>query len=312
MVASVPYLDGERLRKLLPPLEAQQAVQSFFTERRREELAAPPRSHLEVPGSSRSGLYMPAATDSFIAVKFVHRAPERQPLLSGDVFLYDAANGRLLLTVDAGPFTALRTAAVTAAATCHLRPRSRRLLVFGAGVQAASHLAAFSAAWPELEAIHVVTRTEGAYRRLLANLSASLAGRVKRCTDTGTELARADCIVAASAATAPLFHWGDVPQTCHISAIGSAVPAKQELPPEAFLECRSWVDTPVALQESGDCLAALKAGWSAQRLEGDLFDLLESAPGSAGRGRTLFKGVGEAAQDLAVMMGLWRRLQGKG
>ncbi len=87
--------------------------------------------------------------------------------------------------------------------------------------------------------------------------------------------------------------------------IGSATPRMNELPPAAFLEGRVWLDTRNALEESGDLHAAQRAGWSEALLAGDLFDLLgPGPPPQRGEGRTVFKSVGHAAQDLAILVRL--------
>ena len=77
MSEPVPYLTGERLRALLPPGEALAAVQDFFAAHRREDVAVPQRIHLPVPGQETPGLYMPAATPRYVALKSVHLMPRR-------------------------------------------------------------------------------------------------------------------------------------------------------------------------------------------------------------------------------------------
>jgi len=73
-----------------------------------------------------------------------------------------------------------------------------------------------------------------------------------------------------------------------------------------------WVDTPSALHDSGDFHAALKQGWDKAQLAGDLWALLgtNSPVGANGaEGRVVFKSVGHAAQDLAVLTHIWQGYQ---
>jgi ornithine cyclodeaminase/alanine dehydrogenase-like protein (mu-crystallin family) len=315
MSATAEYLNEERLLRLLTPAAALEAVRAFFSAHRREDVRVPPRIHLPAPGRSTVGLYMPAATSSYIGVKIVHLMPERRPAVEAEVFLYDAETGKLLFWGDGKPLTGLRTAAVSLAATRELLPGCRSVVVFGGGVQAAAHLAAFASAYPELETLHAVTRSPPGFERLREQLSPDLRGRVARSDAGIVDLGGADCIVTTTPAGAPLFDWEAVPETCHIVAVGSATPAMNELPPEAFLASNVWVDTPVALEEAGDCLAAMKRGWQPeQALRGDLFDLLgRGATGQGvpeGGGRTLFKSVGHAGEDLAILVRLWESLGG--
>ncbi len=318
MPSPFPYLDGERLLRLLSPMEAIAAIEAFFASHAREEVRVPERIHLKVPGRNTFGLYMPAAIGSYIGVKLVHLMPERAPSVEAEIFLYDAPTGRLLFWGDGKPLTGLRTAGVSAAAARKLLPECRSLLVFGGGVQAAAHIVAFAAAYPELSQVSVATRTEDSFAGLRARLPEHLSVRVRRGGDTPRELASADCVITTTPAPRPLFRWEDVPPACHLVAVGSATPAMQELPEDAFLESRVWVDTRAALHESGDCLAAERQGWREEHLSGDLFDLLAPAvPARGGAalstgeqgGRTLFKSVGHAAQDLALLIHLWSALQ---
>jgi ornithine cyclodeaminase/alanine dehydrogenase-like protein (mu-crystallin family) len=317
MAEPAPYLSGERLRALLPPAEALAAVQRFFARHRREAVVVPPRIHLPVPGRDTIGLYMPAATRDFVGLKSVHLMPSRFPSVEAEVFLYDAETGRLLFWGDGKPMTALRTAAVSTAATRRLLDSCRTLVVYGAGVQAAAHVAAFAAAYPELETVWAVTRSPASFARLQQALPADLRARLRPCADPAPALAAADCVVTTTPAPRPLFAWDALGPRCHVVGIGSATHAMNELPPEAFLEGRAWLDTRGAIEEAGDLRAAVARGWSEARLGGDLFDLLgpDARPtldSGGGPGRTVFKSVGHAAQDLAVLIHLWQRLQADG
>ena len=304
------YLDEERLLGLLSPATALEAVQGFFATHRREDVKVPKRIHLHVPGRNTRGLYMPAATSDFVGVKIVHSMPERRPSVEAEVFLYDAETGRLLFWGDGKPLTALRTAAVSVAATLRLLPRCERMVVYGAGVQAAAHIAAFASAYPELAEVRAVTRGQESTQRLFQQLPGALRDLVSESADPAADLARCDCVVTATPAPEPLFAWRDVPAVCHIAAVGASGVDMNEIPPEAFLEGAVWVDTPEALREAGDGLAAKALGWDEAELKGDLFDLLGSdAPTPTGGGRTLFKSVGHAAQDLAVFIRIQELLQ---
>ncbi|MBI3993024.1 MAG: ornithine cyclodeaminase family protein, partial [Candidatus Lambdaproteobacteria bacterium] len=145
---------------------------------------------------------------------------------------------------------------------------------------------------------------------LQAALPPTLAGRVVRCPGDDANVARADIVVTTTPAGTPLFRAEALRDDAHVVAIGSATPVMHEVPAAAFLRSQVWVDTPQALHEAGDCLRAVEAGWRADALAGDLFDLLGGAPPRAAP-RTLFKSVGHAAQDLAILIALWRRLSGE-
>jgi len=316
--APARYVSGEQLQTLLTPAEALRAIQEFFAVHPRESVAAPPRLHLPVPGRETIGLYMPAATPSHVGVKLVHLMPKRRPAVEAEVFLYDAQTGRLLFWGDGKPMTALRTAAVSAAASLRLKTECHTLAVFGAGVQAAAHVRAFLSAYPALTEIHAFTRTPESRQRLLAALTPEARAKVRPPAGADA-LAGCDIVITTTPAPAPLFVWEQLHPAAHVVAVGSATPDMNELPVEAFLHGAVWVDTPTALHEAGDLLRAKAAGWETSRLGGDLFDLLTPGPGGnrmaetlarSGQARTVFKSVGHAAQDLAVLIHLLSLLPG--
>lgn len=306
------YLEGRRLLELLPPMEALRAIQRFFAGHGPESVVAPERIHLRVPGRETVGLYMPSATREYVGVKIVHLMPSRYPSVEAEIFLYDAETGRLLFWGDGKPLTGLRTAAVSCAASLRLKPDCRRLLVYGAGIQAAAHIVAFAAAYPMLEDIRAAARSAESFRRLQGLLPAELAGRVTPSAEPAADLAAADCAIATTPAPEPLFRWEEVPAGCHLVGIGSATPEMNELPPAAFREAEAWVDTRDTLRESGDLHAAQRSGWSEAELAGDLFALLAEPPPRPGPKRaraTLFKSAGHAAQDLPLLIRLWEAMQ---
>ena len=307
----VPYVDAARLVSLLPPAEALAAVQHLFAVVGREHVTVPPRIHLPVPGRHTVGLYMPAATDRYVGVKIAHLMPRRRPNVEAEIFLYDAETGRLLFWGDGKPLTGLRTAAVSAAASLRLQPTCRRLTVYGAGVQAAAHIAAFAAAYPMLEEVRAVTRGPESDARLHDLLAPALRERLLPLGDPARALAEADCVVTTTPAPEPVLDWAHLGPRTHVVGIGSATREMNELPPVAFLEGQVWLDTANAVKEAGDLHAAVAQGWREERLAGDLFDLLGATtpPPPAPGQRTLFKSVGHAAQDLALLIRLWERLQ---
>lgn len=318
MTTTPAFLDGERLVALLTPAEALAAVQGFFATHGPGDVEAPPRIHMAIPGRNTTGLYMPAATREFAAVKIVHLMPHRFPSVEAEVFLYDAESGKLLFWGDGKPMTALRTAAVSTAATLRLMSTCGSLLVFGAGVQAGAHVQAFASAYPGLETVWAATRSPESFARLEASLAPDLRPALRHCENSAAvraALGEVDCIVATTPAPDPLFDWAALGPRCHVVGIGSATHDMNELPPEAFLRGSVWVDTRNALREAGDFRAALAKGWDEASLRGDLFDLLggetkDTLPTQGNEVRTVFKSVGHAAQDLAILIRLWEMLNG--
>jgi ornithine cyclodeaminase len=314
----LPYLDAGSLTALLTAPQALQAVQTFFATHDRAAVTVPHRIHLAVPQQPTVGLYMPAATPRFIGLKLAHILPHRKPAVEAEAFLFDADSGRLLLWGDGKALTALRTAAVSVAASLRLKPRCETMAIFGTGTQAVAHITAFASAYPELKRIWSVARTVASYFRMEGALPPESRELVRLSENPHAHLAGCDCVVTATPARAPLFAWEQVPPGCLVVGVGSATPEMNELPSAAFLGSAVWVDSPNAVVESGDLLQAAQAGWRKEAVTGDLHDLLtpgyDPAPAVArsDQGQIVFKSVGHAAQDLALLIRLWENHGSRG
>jgi len=310
MPGNAPFLSAERLQAMLSPAEALSAIQTFFRTHGPADVAVPPRIHLPFPGRSTIGLYMPAATGTHSGVKIVHLMPDRYPSVAAEVFLYDAETGALLFWGDGKPLTGLRTAGVSCAAALQLRGKCDNLLVFGAGVQAAAHIRLFLAGYGDVGNITVAARGEASFRRMLAMLPPEEAARPRLALPGSAELeaalGAADVVVTTTPAPQPLFAWEALAPTALVVGIGSATHAMNELPPEGFVEAEVWLDTANAVEEAGDLQAAQKAGWRPGSQRGELGDLLRAdhATTRDQGGRAIFKSVGHAAQDLAILVHL--------
>src|SRR5882672_5045675 len=162
-------LDGAGLRTALPMSAAIDALEAGF--HAQDPSAQPLRSHLSTPSGSM--LLMPASGDGGVGVKLVTLTPgnpERGLAFIGGVYvLFDAATQTPEAILDGAVLTALRTAAVSGLATRHLaNPDAERLVIFGAGVQARSHLEAMVTVRP-IRHVAVVSRTLERARALVAD-----------------------------------------------------------------------------------------------------------------------------------------------
>jgi ornithine cyclodeaminase/alanine dehydrogenase-like protein (mu-crystallin family) len=134
-------IGAEELRARLPMVAAVDALEEAFgTE---EPGSGPLRTHVE----TRAGtlLLMPAIGEAGLGVKLVSLTPSNPdrglPFIHASYVLFDAETQAPEAVINGSALTALRTAAVSALATRHVsREDARRLVLFGAGVQARSHL----------------------------------------------------------------------------------------------------------------------------------------------------------------------------
>ena len=148
---------------------------------------------------------MPAFGDGGVGVKLVTLTPDNPerglPFIGGVYVLFDAGTQAPEAVIDGAALTALRTAAVSGLATRHLAdPDAERLVIFGAGVQARSHLEAM-----------VAVRADPARHRRVAHPRAS-ARRSSRARDRGIDadvgdvgdVADADVICTCTTSDEPL------------------------------------------------------------------------------------------------------------
>lgn len=293
-------LGADRLRELLPPRAAVDALEAAFAADDRAD--APLRTHHAT--SAGDLLLMPAWGEAGVGVKLVTLTPSNParglPLIGGLYALFDPETQRPVGAIDGAALTALRTAAVSALATRHLaRPDARRLVVFGAGVQAAAHLEAIPAVRP-IEEVRIVSRSPDRAARL---------AEVARTAGLGAEVVApdavgwADVVCTCTTSPTPVLEGARLADGAHVNAVGAYTPETRELDDEAVRRSRVVVETrEVALAEAGDLLIPMAAGVIGE--EHVVADLGEVVRGARARERdadvTLFKSVGVAFEDLAV------------
>jgi ornithine cyclodeaminase len=202
--------------------------------------------------------------------------------------------------LDGAALTALRTAAVSGLASRFLaRPDARRLVLFGAGVQAGTHLEAMMAVRP-IERVLVVSRSEAPASSLVERAAAlGLEADVG-----GPEAVRdADLICTCTTSERPLFDGAWLPEGVHVNAVGSYRPETRELDTETMRRAEVVVEErTAALAEAGEL--ALPIGEGAigpDQVRADLHELTNGAGvRTSPRAITVFKSVGLAFEDLAV------------
>ncbi len=293
-------LDGDELRRALPMSAAIDALEAGF--RSQDPSAQQLRSHLSTPAGSL--LLMPAFGDGGLGVKLVTLTPDNPerglPLIGAVYVLFDAVTQTPEAVVDGAALTALRTAAVSGVATRHLaNPAAERLVIFGAGVQARSHLEAMVAVRP-IRHVTVVSRTLERAQALVDE--ARDRGIGADVGDVG-DVADADVVCTCTTSDESLFEGGRLAAGAHVNAVGSYLPTSRELDTAAVLRARVVVETrEAALAEAGEL--AIPIGQGTFGPEHVVADLAEVVHGALVRTTpsdvTVFKSVGLAFEDLIV------------
>jgi ornithine cyclodeaminase/alanine dehydrogenase-like protein (mu-crystallin family) len=290
----VELIDAAELRRRLPMRAAIDALEAAFAAGVPE---VPLRTHTATPDGEL--LLMPAAGEQGVGVKLVTLTsgnPDRGlPFVQGMYVLFGPGPQSPEAVIDGTSLTGLRTGAVSGLATRFLaRQDASRLVVFGAGVQARSHVEAVRTV-RHVEEVVIVSRTP---RRAEA-LAAEVGGRVGSAAD----VARADIVCTCTSSPLPLFDGGMLPDGVHVNAVGAYATDTRELDTAAVSRARVVVETrEVAFAESGDLLIPMAEG----AMGGDhvIADLAEVVRGAEVRRSpddvTLFVSVGMAFEDLVV------------
>jgi alanine dehydrogenase len=262
-------------------------------------------------------LTMPAALAgaSSYSVKVVSVAPHNvlagRAVVLGTVLLGDSATGELLALIDGTALTALRTGAAGGVAARELsRSGSRRVALFGAGVQARAQLSALACV-RAIADVCVVTRDPAhaaAFRQWAAGQRA-LGAVAIRAAAPKDALADADIVITATTSPTPVFQGAWLGSGVHVTAVGSFTPQMRELDDDTLRSARLVVDQRAA--------ALAEAGELQGRGDGDVVELGEILSGRApGRTddeqRTVFKSVGNAIQDLVVAARAYERARAQG
>jgi ornithine cyclodeaminase len=250
-------------------------------------------------------LMMPAWSQGVGGVKIVNVTPgntrRNLPAVTASYLLFDAVTGEHMALLDGGELTARRTAAVAAVAADRLAvDGAKHLLLVGSG-RIASELAFAYRAVRSIETVQVFSPTMANAEKLVAALRAG-GFHAEVCTDLAAGVAKADIIACATLSTEPLIKGEWLRSGQHVALIGGYLKDMREADDATMTRADIWVDTFAALSEAGDLTQPIAAGLlHHEMIKGTLQTLCAGEVVSDREGRiTLFKSVGDAAQDLAA------------
>jgi ornithine cyclodeaminase/alanine dehydrogenase-like protein (mu-crystallin family) len=303
------FLDAAAVEGLLGYSDAVAALETALRAGLDPE-ADPPRTAVGVDAGEL--LLMPSSWEAAVGVKLVTVAPANPtrglPRIQGVYVLFDPESLAPVALVDGIALTSLRTASVSALAVRHLADAgARRLLVYGSGPQAWSHVQALRAVRP-IEHVAAIARDA---RRL--------EGFVERCRGAGLEaelvagdpsaaLRAADIVCCCTTAREPLFDGDLVAPGATVVAIGSHEPEAREVDERlverstVVVEARS-----AALREAGDVIQAIEAGALDSDSLATLAALVAGEVPPPGHRPRLFKSTGMAWEDVVVASALAKR-----
>ncbi len=306
-------LNAVDVRQALPMSLAIDAMKQAFAAFSDGKALVPPRIPLPIARHAGMSLVMPsfvdadATSDQALAIKVVSLF-EGNPArglarIQAAVVVLEPDTGRPIALLDGTMLTAIRTAAASGAATDLLaRPDCRTVALFGAGVQAMTHLFAMCAVRP-IEKIFVCSRTPSKVAALIAEFAGrpAISAELIAAESPRRALADADIVCCATSSQTPIFDDADLKPGVHINAVGSYTPQAREVPPETVRRALVVVDSRhAAWDEAGDLIQPRQAGLiGREHIHAELGELvLGRRTGRADdRQITLFKSVGLAVQD---------------
>jgi alanine dehydrogenase len=237
--------------------------------------------------------YLPSAG---LGCKLVSVFPHNtdRPTHQAAIVLFDPANGSPVALMDGTYITATRTAAAAAlAARLLARPDAKVLAIIGTGVQARSHVRAFShiREWAE---IRIAGRDPARAEALAAELGLVPAPSFEAA------VRGADVVAAATHSAEPVVMAEWVAPGTHVSSVGYNAPGS-ELDPALVRAATIVVESRESSFAPPPGGAPELAGFD-RALVSELGELVSG--GRRGRATpieiTLYKSVGVAAQDLAA------------
>ena len=304
------------LQRCLPMRECIGAMREAFAQLSSGRADVPQRIGLEA-GDGVS-LFMPAhLRDSHalgLKVVSVHNENAKRglPAILALVALVDEQTGAPLALMDGTFITATRTAAGSGLATEYLaRADATVAAVIGAGPQGLAHAAAMCAVRP-IQELRIVSRHREHAQQAADELRASLQVDARAVATAHDAVAGADIVCCCTNSPTPVFEGADLKAGAHVNAVGAYTPSTRETDDETLRRVsRIVVDSRATVaHEAGDIVIPLQRGViSEDQIDAELGEIvLGKKPGRERPDEiTLFKSVGNAAQDVAAAAAALRR-----
>ena len=293
-------IDKNAIEKVLDYPSLINALREGF----KSDINAPVRHHHDIKnpkeGVDSTLLIMPAWEESeVLGVKLVTVSPNNTkynlPSINGLYLLFDAHKGDVLAAMDAKALTSKRTAAASALASSYLsRTDANSLLMVGTGNLSCELILAHASVRP-ISRVYVWGRDLRKAEKIANQLQDRFTiDAVENIDDAIPEV---DIISCATLSHDPLISGKLLRKGQHIDLVGSFKPNMREADDVARQTADIYIDTPVALKESGDLI-----GIEAEDICADLFQLAKGGHGGRSDDRqiTLFKSVGHALEDLVA------------
>ncbi len=294
------FIDKEKIEQLLDYTSLISALKEGF----KSDIIAPIRHHHDFKNPKEcvdsTLLLMPAWQESeFLGVKLVTVSPNNTkydlPAINGLYVLFDAHKGGVEAILDGKALTTKRTAAASALASSYLSKKdASSLLMIGTG-DLSSELILAHASVRDIKKVYVWGRSLQKSSKIVNKLKDRFdIEAVEKIEDV---ISKVDIISCATLSNEPLVFGRFLKEGQHIDLVGSYKPNMREADDETMEKSDIYIDTNMALKESGDLKNV-----SEKDVISDLYGLCKEqhCGRSSDKQITLFKSVGHALEDLVA------------
>lgn len=307
----IRFLSANDVRTALPMVDAIAAMKTAYAGLSTGQVNMPLRTGVDVAEQAGMTLVMPAYLNAeptpALGVKIVSVFPENvkrgEPVIYALVMALDAATGRPLCIMEGGSLTAIRTGAASGAATDILaRPDSKRVAIFGSGVQARTQLEAVCTV-RNIQEVQVFSLDHENISSFVSDVKGrgSIPQHVNIAENADAAVSGADIICTATTSSTPVFNGRFLEPGTHINGVGSYLPTMREVDTETVQQALVVVDSVTAvLAEAGDLIQPIEQGHiSKNHIHAELGEIIAGQkPGRTDADQiTFFKSVGVAVQD---------------
>jgi ornithine cyclodeaminase len=301
------YIGKKHIEQVVNLEDIMDCVERAFGLYENGDYHMPERMHVDRPEGTI--LYMPCFAGKVSGTKIVSTFPGNVefgvPTIQGTMILNNCATGEALAIMDGATITAYRTGAVGGVGIRYTsRPDCTTVGLIGAGVQGLYQLI-YACHTRPIEQITIFDTSRQRAEQLEQELLKRLPDiKTHVADDAGCLVEQSEIIITATPSTVPVLPDDEeLLRGKHFIAIGSYKYEMRELPRALFrVVDRVYVDTALALEESGDLIVPMERGWLSREAImpfGKVIDVLKTAS-RAHVATTLFKSVGMGLFDLLV------------
>lgn len=311
--SDVLILSGNDVRALLSMKDCIEIIDRTMRSISRGGVQLPLRTVMKLPFDGNLFASMPGFIDEaqILGAKLIAVYPANpgrgRSSHMGVIVLFDPHTGAPAAFVDAAEVTAIRTAAASAVATRALaNPDASELALLGTGEQAREHLCSMAAV-RQLRRVRVWGRSAERAEALAAD-GRRLGLPIEAVASAREAVVGADLICTTTGAHDPILYGEWIEPGAHVNLVGASIATTREADDSVVTRSCFFVDYRAsALAQAGEFLHARQAGLVKEsHIRGEIGEVLNGTVVGrrAASEITVYKSLGNAAQDLAVAQDL--------